>query len=71
MAKERAVIIEITPKQGETVDRMLRRYKKKYEQLKVMLHIREKMFHKTKAEKRREQLKKTMRRLKRMMEANK
>ena len=69
MSKHRATIIEIIPKQGENVDKLLRRYKKKYEQLKVMLEIRERMYHKTKAEKRREQLKKTFRKLRRMMEA--
>ena len=71
MSKRRATIIEIIPKPGESVDKLLRRYKKKYEQLKVMLEIRERMYHKTRAEKRREQLKKTFRKLKRMMEAEK
>ena len=71
MSKHRATIIEITPKPGENVDKLLRRYKKKYEQLKVMLEIRERMYHKTRAEKRREQLKKTMRKLRRLMEAQK
>ena len=69
MGKQRAKIIEIIPKQGETVDKLLRRYKKKYEQLKIMLEIRERMYHKTKAEKRREQLKKTYRRLQKMLES--
>ncbi len=67
----RAKIIEIIVKEDDPIEKAIRRYKKKYDQLKIMQEIRKRMYHMTKAEKRREEIKRAIHRQKKMLEAMK
>jgi small subunit ribosomal protein S21 len=55
-------MIKIEIKEGETLDRALRRYKKKYERLGILKTKRKGMYNTPKSVKRREEIKTAIRR---------
>jgi small subunit ribosomal protein S21 len=56
------IMIKIEIKEGETLDRALRRYKKKYERLGIMKTVRRRMYFQCKSVRRREEVKTAVRR---------
>lgn len=54
------IVVEV--KDGESLDRALRRYKKKYERLGIMKKMRNRKYHTTRGDERRKQVKKARRR---------
>lgn len=54
------IIVEV--KEGESLDRALRRYKKKFERLGILKEVRHRMYYTTPSEERRELRKKAQRR---------
>ncbi len=61
-------MIEVKVKDNESIERALRRYKKKYERIGVMKELRKRMYHTQKSVKRREEVRKAARRQKYMEE---
>jgi small subunit ribosomal protein S21 len=55
-------MINVDVKDGESLDRALRRYKKKYEKLGILKEVRKRMYHMPDSVKRREQIKRAKRR---------
>jgi small subunit ribosomal protein S21 len=54
------IIVEV--KDGESIDRALRRYKKKYERLGIMKELRKRMYFTPKSIERREEVRRAIRR---------
>lgn len=57
-------MIVIKVKEGESIDRALRRYKKKFERTGVLKNVREKMFYKKPSAAKKEMMKKAVNRQK-------
>lgn len=55
-------MIEVKVKDGESLDRALRRYKKKYERLGILKEVRRRMYHTPKSVERREEVRRAARR---------
>jgi small subunit ribosomal protein S21 len=55
-------MINVEVKDGESLDRALRRYKKKYEKLGILKEVRKRMYHTPDSVKRREEIKRAKRR---------
>jgi len=55
-------MIEVEVKEGENLDRALRRYKKKYERIGILKQLRARKYHTQKSVERREQVRRAARR---------